>query len=229
MIKNVSVKSINVSNDVPHSAVIHNAVNHTCISTVEINISYHNYLPTDITIVERSGLRYLIPSLLKKSHNGRMLAHEDFIVRKEYCFADITECELDVFLNNLDTKSTRGLKGFYDAYTLRINNGAGRHMVKVVVETNLSLKMIRDKGGFTYLNTEDIVISMSGVLDSAPHPFSLDTINENKFDEAMKRSGMGVGCKIEIVDNYEKFGDRYIYVAGELERIRACKALWNLC
>ena len=91
------------------------------------------------------------------------------------------------------------------------------------------METMRENSGSMYLTGEDVVISSYGILDTVPHPYSFNTVHEDDFDKTLKKSTFGVGFKIEIVDNYGKSGDRFIYLGNRLERIRAQKNPHRLC
>lgn len=184
---------------------------------VEITVSYLNYLHEDVTIVDRMGLRYLIKSNPNIDHKG-------FVIRVKYRFTDICDSGLDKLMAQLNENSSRELLQFKE--TFRRQREANHYRgAEITLDYPTTLEQFKAYGGVFYHRHRDLVISTHGFAETPAHPNSESATDVEGFAE-----GMGVTTgrdmllfKIEIIDNNEEIGDRYVNLFGQVKKIPAKK------
>lgn len=183
------------------------------IGPIQQILTYINYLPIPITVVDRSGFRHIVPS----THNS---TEELFIVRQEIRVRHDCVGQLRKLLSCTNTSTNHDLNLiktiFLDKQEQRYYNG-----FVVYLDYKLDLDTLKINGGNLYVKSRDIIVSTLDIQNAPSHPFAEDTIDENVFlgGDNLDQDLGSPSFKIEIIDNNDEIGKRYISLLGEIHQI----------
>lgn len=196
------------------STIIARELKDSDIGPVQQILSYINTLPIPITVVDRSGFRHTVPST---HFNGE----EQFIIRQEIRIRHDCLGQLRKILSCTNTNSNHELNIikslFLDKEEQRFYIGG----FTINLDYKIDLDTLRFNGGNLYIKSRDIVISTMDIRNAPSHPFAEDTIDENVFlgGDNLEQDLGSPSFKIEIIDNNEEIGRRYVNLLGEIHKI----------
>lgn len=179
---------------------------------VEYNVQYINNLRCSVTIGWRSGLKFTLPPLGDLDSNK-------LIVRVEIIIHQARVAEVQHLLSAVTESSSRELKVLRESFTDNVlSNTYGG--AKIVVDYPLSLEELQEYGGTIYYHELDSIVSLHGIDDCPPHPYS-DEGRELQVIDAKSSclSELGFGYSVELVDNHEKYGDRYLNIGNKVYKV----------
>ena len=184
------------------------------ISPIEYKISYINNLPVDVTVGYRSGLKFVL-------NPQRSMFSSRLVVRVEILIRDKCKTEIQSILSAITEDSTPELKAFKEAYTMQIQYNAYGN-ISLIVDYSLDIEKLRKLGGTIYFHELDIVISIDGISDCLPHPFSeegrkLQLLCANKEDNEQ------FVYNVKLIDNLGKYGPRDISIGGKVYKVETSK------
>lgn len=216
MINNNYASNIAIIHSDPQVACVVNDGKYTKKnSVIEVRVAYENYLPLDITIVERNGLRCVVPSRIGPFGVG-------FVTRVEYRLLEETADGIDKFMAQIGSSSCEEMRVFKEAYTRQRTTNWHRGAV-VVLDYIVTLETLKENNGVIYYKNRDIIISSLDIASTPAHPYSEDGVDKSGLEAG---SGFGIGrdmiaFKIELVDNARNIGNRFIFFAGEVHSVVA--------
>lgn len=184
------------------------------IGPIQQILTYVNYLPIPITVVDRSGFRHIVPS----THNS---TEELFIVRQEIRVRHDCVGQLRKLLSCTNTNTNHDLNLiktiFLDKQEQRYYNG-----FVVYLDYKLDLDTLKINGGNLYVKSRDIIVSTMDVQNAPSHPFAEDTIDENVIlgNDNLDQDLGSPSFKLEIIDNNDEIGQRYVSILGEVHAVK---------
>ena len=196
------------------STIIDRDLKDADIGPVQQTITFVNYLPIPITVVERSGFRHSVPST-------HMHGEEQFIIRQEIRIRNDCIGQLRKILSCMNTNTNYDLNVikniFLDQKEQRYYNG-----FVIKLDYKIDLDTLKINGGTLYSKTRDLIISSLSLNDCPSHPFAEDTIDENVFlgGDNLEQDLGSPSFKIEIIDNNDEIGNRFVLTLGEVHQIK---------
>lgn len=180
------------------------SVNESC--DISIHTKFLNYTGRTITLGFRSGVVIDVPSRQSR-------VSQAFVVREELYVSDnIKHNVRDRLISHEGPKSDE-LRSFENLFLKAYRDQA--HSVVLKYDYEVTPSTMNDNGGTLYVVEKDIILSTK--RDNIPlHPFCF---------EAMTKQPRGVrtlgenGLAVEIVDNGEKIGPRYMRLLGKVVRL----------
>lgn len=186
-------------------------------SPYEQHITYINGFNDPVSVVERNGIRTIIPPQ-RDRNNINFIVRLTFYVPKSIHFdADFllkSECDATVEFNAINKAGDKILSG--NERILDTNAFS--------IDYVISRDKLDKRGGNIYLMERDIVISFHIGNKTPLHPASRDyqkerlLIDSNKFINETQ-----FGFSIKIIDNNGMYGDRYVNLNGRAYRIPATR------
>ncbi|EKD22573.1 MAG: hypothetical protein ACD_84C00042G0001, partial [uncultured bacterium] len=188
------------------------------MSPVEYKMTYINNLPIPVTVVMRSGLKFV----LKPEHS---MTCNKLIVRTEIVVNQSARFDLQKFLSSIDSSSSKELIAMREALDFQIKEN--RHgNATLTIDYALTYEKLKSFGGTIYFHELDIVISANNFESAMPHPYSkegrdLEFIvgSKGRFQESR------FSYEIEIIDNIGRFGPRYINIGNKIFKLNPIKNL----
>lgn len=186
-------------------------------SPVEITESYFNYTRTPLSIVKRNGLIIPLPP------EPLMGFDENLIVRVEFVIRHATLPDIRRQLGLLEEADEEALKQLRYA----LENSAISPIapgVKITLDYPLSLAELKKYGGTVYYGELDLVASIDPPETVIPHPHS-----EKGRKAKIAASVVGAtkseafGYSIYIVDNFGKYGPRYVNIGSKVYRVNSIR------
>lgn len=184
------------------------------IGPIQQILSYVNYLPIPITVVDRAGFRHIVPSV----HNS---LEEQFIIRLEIRVRHDCVGELRKLLSCTNTVANHELNLlktiFLEKQEQRYHNG-----FVVNLDYKVDLDTLKINGGNLYVKSRDIVVSTLDLKSAPSHPFAEDTICDNVIlgSDNLDHDLGSPSFKIEIIDNNDDIGSRFVFALGEIHQIK---------
>lgn len=185
-------------------------------SPIEYRVSYLNQLSSDVTIVWRSGFSFTIPPDLS-SLNRR------FITRLEISIHPTVKVDIHRLLHAIESSSNSALIAMRDAIdTQMTDNPYGG--VMLTIDYPISEEELRNHGGAVYYSELDEVISILPVSETPLHPYSdrgQIYRGAGEYDIVSKQNGFVYS--LVVVDNYSRYGERYLNIAGQVYNVKPCR------
>jgi len=178
---------------------------------ITIRTEYINYLPNDIVVVKRNGLKFKIKTNPKLHHTG-------FIIRTEYCFK--ASCVLDMiqFLKRNEGKLSPILQEMVPKFMTQSSNGYVHH-VTVAVDTTVSNELMTARKGSLYLIDEDTTLTTATIDKAIDHPYANGQHNNAHFEQLANLNN-GLAMMLELVDNSSLVPTKIISVLNTLHEIK---------
>lgn len=185
----------------------------TEIGPVETRVTYINNLPVDVSIVDRSGFRHTVPS----NHKGNDFK---FTVRSEIKIRNESIREIKKYLSCLDTKFNHDLTIIKQVLLDGDNSNSFGGFI-VYLDYSVELEELKQSGGSIYCKPKDIVISLCNIYNAPMHPFCEDSIQDYFLPDGADNQDLSSPVfKIELVDNNNSVGNRYVFAFGGLQEVR---------
>lgn len=185
-------------------------------SPVEYRETYLNHLPIPVIMQWRNGLKVPLPPMPN-------LHSQAFIVRAEFTLRSVVKVDMIRLLSAVDEHAPAELKMIRDAFQIQVeNNHHGG--ARIVLDYPLTLSQLQQYGGTVYYHEVDRLISVLPYEQVPPHPFSEG--GERQRLISVSHAGQkvfGFGYSIDVIDNYGRYGDRYLNIGNEVYRIPAKK------
>lgn len=211
-------RNIAPSYQIEKISAANNNINVNLLSPYEYTITFLNGFRESVTIVERNGLKHVLPPQYDKSNIN-------FIIRKTYRVPREIYFDADNQLNrdpDLTVELTAIAK--HGNGVIGIDRNHFHESKSFSIDYTITKDMLHQKGDSLYLMEHDIVISTKPSDVIPLHPFSKNYIKERLLEENKEIvNEMGFGLNIRIVDNNGVYGDRYINFNGKAYRIPARK------
>jgi hypothetical protein len=184
----------------------------------EVSVGFVNNLQVPVVTVDRAGLRVVIPPTLDVSRNS-------FRVQVEYRIANHNRLQLDQTLALLGEEPSNEAKLFRESFMNQRRNLSGR--VVVSMEYVISLDEFKRHNASFYHRQLGYVFSILSAQDCPAHPLSQEAA-EGELDESdhsIKYDENMFLFKMEVVDNADMIGERFVNFGGQIRRIVPVKDL----
>lgn len=177
-------------------------------------VDYINGTRTNITVIERNGIKITIPPSGLRDVRG-------FIVKSTFKFNDTVNFDADTILNDVTENSSVELRQLKDAMIHGLKQKVYGYTV-ISIEYNIDVNELLESGGVMYYSNLDLIISARDPIHTPPHPFStegrkLQLLTEDEDVNTVET----FGYKLKIIDNDDSYGERWINIAGRPFRIPA--------
>jgi hypothetical protein len=96
----------------------------------------------------------------------------------------------------------------------------------IVLDYPLTLEQLQTYGGTIYFSELDIVVSLLPPEEMPAHPYSEEGRRSQVIaGSPIDHGGVGFGYAVEIVDNHERYGDRFLNIGGNVYKVKTKKDL----
>lgn len=215
-----SGRNISIANVVPELAYVgqYDTTNRPegDIKTIS---EFNNFLNFPVTVVDRSGLRFVVDGKPKTGYDG-------FIIRDEIIISDFRESQMEKamsMITDLSSEESRVIKeGYQRALEAKGNTQNFTGYLRIIVDYNVPLKAFEQSGGTLYYKNKDYLLSSLSVVRAPHHPHAEDSVIQSDFEEGKSiRVGRNMfATKIEIVDNAMEIGHRYYLFMGQVYQVK---------
>lgn len=180
-------------------------------SPVEYKVSYINKSYSNVTVAMRSGFNFTVPA-------GDDRFGENFIIRQEFSLSPWVRIDVEKLLSQVREDSCAELaamKHSIEVHSPKLRGGG----TLITVDYPITLGELKKYGGSVYYSEIDQVISL-GDADKVPlHPYSDRGRSVYSEDNHGTRS-VGFLYNLEVVDNYNQQGTRYVNINGNIYPLR---------
>lgn len=187
-------------------------------SGLQLFTSVYNMTGSEIVAVSRNGVRNIHKPILGQ-YKGMV------IVRNVHVVLDVNSPKLDKYYHSreLPEHNEHEFRNIRDAYmaarngpTACFNSNDPKHVY--IISDAIIQEDLLDKQTSVYVNNRDIVLSTADV-DMAPnHPFD-DLETSIEAAERILNKQIGSGMLYDIVDNNQRYGDRFAVFGKSTARI----------
>ncbi len=207
----------------------HNDFKHD-MAGVKMEKSFINHTLKNIVVVDRIGFQNVIEPAVKSSM-------QRFIIRTTYRFTKGYErARARKYFRELEINEGQypQLALLRDAFLEKDHDDHEKDSKSTAVpgvRTSADIIIIIDSyyteeeifEGDIYCTDHDLIISMSDPEKiKIEHPFNTVVTVEEKYRDMLK-GHLGIGVNIEIIDNDNSIGDRFISIAGNVMRIKPAR------
>lgn len=187
-------------------------------------IEYINgFLNTPITITNRHGVSVTIPPdpPFHTKYNNLFVIRRHIVI-DSLCMQSVINSLVRLDDNNPDTDDTiRSMRAMLDKSGTQQQNH-GRY--EVHLDSVVTMDDLRKGSGAIYSLETDLVVSMKGPSNRLVHPYSLEHMRCTRLiNELNTNNPAAFVYKIEIVDNFGRFGRRFVRIANEVYSIDPIK------
>lgn len=182
--------------------------------TTSFNVDYQyvNGFSRPVTIVDRNGMRVVIPP-------SKSPGMGDFMVRVTITMGRDVNVNIDQLLNST-CAATRTLAEVISKGSQTHRNGGP----KSEVEFRVGFSDIESRGGSLFLNNLDVVVSVLQGHLVPHHPRSEAGVRNDLVETNPAINNVGsFGYSIQIVDNGSFFGDRFININNLIYKVPTTK------
>jgi hypothetical protein len=182
------------------------------MTPMEYRVSYINNLPVPVTIVWRSGLKFVLrpePSMT----NNKLLVRIHIVIGRA------VKSDIERVLSEVTTKSSDELKAMREAFSLQIKESTYGGAT-VILDYPIGIDVLRNNGGSIYCHELDSVISLADINSVPYHPFSPEGRNQRIIEaNTSVINQYDFNYSIEIVDNEGRYGERYLNISNKIYRV----------
>lgn len=170
---------------------------------------YRNFTTSPISIGWRNGLRVSIPS-------DPTLDTLEFVTVVEIAMNSACATEAERSLAGLNDELSPEIARIKEA--LRVQRKGNSHSAaRIVLEYPITLEALEAAGGTVYYSDLDILVSLLDPASMPPHPHSEEGRRAKVFaGSPLEHGGVGFGYAIEIVDNHNRYGRRFLNINGDV-------------
>lgn len=182
---------------------------------IQRTVSYINGLRYPVTVCERNGVKYTIPPL-------------SYMIRKRFTIKETYVIPLSI-MKDLEKQYTsvnhdmlsKDMKIIMEEY-YRIRDVMCFTTFKVDIYTDIKEDKLNDYRN-VYVKDKDVFISSENIDSAENHPFSDRELHGERYLSMIQGNENALQFIIEIIDNNDNIGNRYINFAKEIHRIRPTK------
>lgn len=180
--------------------------------------SFINGTNYGVVVVDRNGAAFVC----KRSTDGAQ--DGNFIIEVAY---QVINHQLPLFIRNIEDTEHHGIletKLILEECRTKRSYGHNDYVDITIIYTVNVENLFRAKDNKLYIQAVDLVLTLDTVKDLPPHPYAAATKNgvRQLFDTGTVHDGDAV-YHMEIVDNDDEFGKRYINCNGSVLCIRPKK------
>lgn len=181
--------------------------------------SYINYLPFDVTVAERNGMRQVA-----KRHFDNY--KKCFIIRTQLHIRQDGYDDAEKMFSTIDNDSSQDLMQIKEVYymncaTRSVGTGVNKRPLggmTIILDNVITLDSFKENNATVYYSNSDVLVSALSLLDSPAHPYSPKAIQTKEFKNIIDDGG-SIGFNLELIDNNGKYGIRYVSFAKQIYTI----------
>lgn len=221
--ENLKIKSID---PIMSPALIHDRNNQCNYPDVQIILSYHNFLPFDVVVVMKNGLKLTIPS------KANVYREKTFFIRQELRISDSRQTNLDKFMSHVTNKDSQEILTLHEIYISQKNVNLN-NSVTAYLDYTVTIEDLKDSNGCFYYQQMDCVVSSLSYSDTPMHPFSTrgialaGSMNNISLDAVPVVRNVLL-TKIEVIDNNRQYGEHFCRILNNIYKIPSRKDLSKL-
>lgn len=182
---------------------------------VSVSIKYFNYLPFDITVVERTGFRHTVPCVA-----GENATQCDFIVRLVYNIKTSSVPELRRIINSMDVRTGDDLSIIKTTFLENVGTYDVVSYVgfEITLETRYKQHLFSSVSSDLYCNKRDIVLSSKNLQNASAHPHHGYSVFKGEMltSQVEELNCDDYAVRIEIIDNFSQTGEKFGYSLGKV-------------
>jgi hypothetical protein len=183
---------------------------------IEYRLTYINNLHEPVTIGWRNGIKFTLDPIHE-------VGKSELIARVDLYIAPDIVPDIQRLVSKVTDASSIELKALRDAFISNQLNKTYRG-AQITLDYPISIAKLNELGGTIYYHELDCIISLRSIADSPPHPYSEDGRDLTIVDATSSQlSSLGFGYSVELVDNNQEYGDRYLNIGRKVFPIRAIK------
>jgi len=210
------------------------------INTVRSNVSQHTHINTgensagfrlvnyyinnsneNITVFHRSN----VPITIEREPDGLIAHHRNFIIRTIYKFSSSKRIfSLYKYFESMSDEKTNEMSIIYEVIKRHMEiHGSNSGILDIVIDKTIDVQELVDKK-YMYVEDADIMLQLGYPDHTVHHPFTSKGLNLYAFSEQMKSTRYS-GILVQIIDNENHIGHRYMYAGNEVVTIKPRKDL----
>lgn len=176
---------------------------------IEFSTTFLNFTGKTIYVIDRSGIRFGVPASAK--HRT-----DQFIIRKKYFIPreSVLDIQRTLTYTDLCHDDYPELAAFAQGFKNYSDNHPTNH--SVIIDTPIDVSEIIK--GNSYVTNHDIVLTFETIDKKVQHPFAKPHLAEARY-ESFRAEYKGLGTFVEIIDNENEIGDRFMLIAKAMRRI----------
>jgi hypothetical protein len=176
---------------------------------------YINNTTEDVVLVHRNNL----PIMVRKAPVG-VIQSKYFVVRTIYKFQDSSEIVETINMisqhQKLNGDNNSELRIVKQVLTEAFNNNRTLHSCEIVLDNEIRMSILQDRN-VAYNVDLDILFMYKDYKANIHHPYSAEGRTLQQFKNmGVDFNHIGSGLIIEIIDNDNKFGKRFMKLGKEL-------------
>mgnify|MGYP001024817864 CR=1 FL=1 len=177
-------------------------------SPFEITATYINGLNVPVTVVLRSGAKFVIPP----SHNRNLV---EFVICFKVTFSS------DVIVDTTSLSNDTSPESQLLADILESGTVSRRGMQSVgEIQYGVTKEDLYRKGNALYISNLDLVVTLLQGSNTPLHPFSESGVRNRLIEQTEEINEVGgFGYRIDIVDNEQQFGPRFVNINNEVFKV----------
>lgn len=182
-----------------------------------LGYEFHNGTSEHITVVNRSGLRTVIPPL----HNARFHYLSIICTYKLGFNVNVDTHDLLNDEGHATSLEAQKLEGAFFNDDIRPGHALGR---RHHIEYRISRNEFHENAGALYVPNLDLVLSIHRNEHVCQHPYSKVGVRQALIDNDHVLSlNEGLSYQVKIVDRHGKFGDRFVNIDSNVFHIRTIR------
>ena len=176
---------------------------------IEFSTTFVNFTGKTVYVIDRSGIRFGVPASAK--HRT-----DQFIIRKKYFIPreSVLDIQRTLTYTDLCHDDYPELAAFSQGFKNYSDNHPTNHTI--IIDTPIDVEAIAKDNG--YVTNHDIVLTFETIDKKVPHPFAKPHLAEARY-ESFRAEYKGLGTFVEIIDNENEIGDRFMLIAKAMRRI----------
>lgn len=176
--------------------------------------SFVNYTKSPIAVIDRNGIRFRVANVLNRK-TGEFIIRTEYVVPK-HSTEDIQRMFLYTEDHPDDYPELRLLRDAFSTWQ------SDRFAQKsFFVDTIIKESEFKDQKSI-YVSNQDLVLTLEPIEKKVLHPFGRASLITERYAE-MSQNFQGISMFVEIVDNDNLIGDRFMYTAKRVFKILALK------
>lgn len=176
---------------------------------IEFSTTFLNFTGKTVYVIDRSGIRFSVPA-------AAMCKTGFFIIRKKYFIPreSIHDIQRMLTYTDLCHDDYPELVAFNDGFKRCSDNHPTNQ--SIIIDTPIPIDEITKGNG--YVTNHDIVLTLASMEKKILHPFAKPHIAEARY-ASFSAEYKGLGTFVEIIDNDNEIGDRFMLIAKAMRRV----------
>lgn len=192
---------------------------------------YINRTASDVVVSLRNGLRWSVAKIAINEKDPTTRHYRDFIIRNTYRADKSTFPALQSYLLSHDalTAPSEEFELFKKAFLAQLTGPEIQHIV-VHMDYVIKREELNERPHL-YVSICDTMLSTTSIVNAEPHPYSTEALMKagisSMADQYFKDTDIqsGLGVVIELIDNDNSIGSRYMYFGQTTHTLRPTTSL----